>query len=84
MAKNTKFAGEQPTVGSDKGSGVVRKKPATRKGPTPRKCSDDERYRMIAESAYYRAEQRGFQGDLALDDWLRAEAELDALLSKDE
>ncbi|MCC6208279.1 MAG: DUF2934 domain-containing protein [Gammaproteobacteria bacterium] len=39
---------------------------------------------MIAESAYYRAEQRGFQGDLALDDWLRAEAELDALLSKDE
>ena len=37
-----------------------------------------ERYRMIAEAAYLIAEQRGFQGDLSMDDWLQAEAEVDA------
>jgi len=33
---------------------------------------------MIAEAAYIIAEQRGFQGDMALDDWLQAEAAVDA------
>lgn len=42
--------------------------------------SDDERYAMIAEAAYLLAEQRGFGGDAALDDWLRAEAEISARL----
>ena len=37
-----------------------------------------ERYSMIAEAAYFIAEQRGFHGDLSLDDWLQAEAEVDA------
>ena len=37
-----------------------------------------DRYRMIAETAYLIAEQRGFQGDLSLADWLQAEAEVDA------
>lgn len=38
----------------------------------------EERHRMITEAAYLIAEQRGFQGDMALDDWLQAEAEVDA------
>lgn len=38
----------------------------------------EERHRMIAETAYLIAEQRGFQGDLSLQDWLQAEAEVDA------
>ena len=38
----------------------------------------DQRQRMIEEAAYYRAEQRGFQGDLAMDDWLQAETEINA------
>lgn len=38
----------------------------------------DERQRLIAEAAYLIAEQRGFQGEKALDDWLQAEAEVDA------
>ena len=42
--------------------------------------SDDERYAMIAEMAYLFSEQRGFRGDAALDDWLRAEAEISARL----
>jgi Protein of unknown function (DUF2934) len=35
--------------------------------------------RMIAEAAYYRAEKRGFAHGMALDDWLEAEKEIDAL-----
>jgi hypothetical protein len=38
----------------------------------------EERHNMIAEAAYRIAEQRDFQGDRALDDWLQAEAEVDA------
>jgi 23S rRNA maturation mini-RNase III len=38
------------------------------------------RHRMIAESAYRMAAQRGFQGGSALEDWLAAEAEIDAQL----
>lgn len=38
------------------------------------------RDRMIAEEAYHLAEQRGFAGDLALEDWLEAERLVDARL----
>lgn len=41
--------------------------------------SADERERMIAEAAYFRAQQRGFTGD-PLEDWLSAEAEVDRRL----
>jgi len=40
--------------------------------------SADERQRKIAEAAYFIAEKRGFQGDLAISDWLQAEAAFDA------
>lgn len=35
------------------------------------------RRQMIAETAYFLAEQRGFKGGSALDDWLIAEAQVD-------
>jgi hypothetical protein len=35
---------------------------------------------MIAQAAYLRAERRGFSGGSEVDDWLAAEAEVDALL----
>lgn len=41
-------------------------------------AASEERHRLIAEVAYLIAEQRGFQGEGALDDWLQAEAEVDA------
>ncbi len=41
----------------------------------------EERHCMIAEAAYLIAERRGFLGVAALDDWLQAEAEVDARLS---
>jgi hypothetical protein len=45
-----------------------------------RAISGEERHRLIAEVAYYRAEQRGFIGGDPLADWLEAEAEIDRRL----
>jgi len=42
--------------------------------------SDEERRRMIAEAAYYRAQTRGFGSEQELDDWLAAEKEVDGRL----
>lgn len=35
-----------------------------------------ERRRMVAEAAYYRAEQRGFAPGSEVEDWLEAEAQI--------
>ena len=39
----------------------------------------DDRHKMIAAAAYYRAEKRGFKGNGAdaVQDWLEAEVEID-------
>jgi hypothetical protein len=37
---------------------------------------------MIAEAAYYKAERRGFRHDAIDQNWLDAEAEIDALLAR--
>lgn len=42
--------------------------------------SAEERRRMIAEAAYFRAMQHGFDGGNPLDDWLAAEREINRLL----
>lgn len=45
------------------------------------KITEEQRLGMIAEAAYYKAEQRGFCGGDPTDDWLAAESEINALLS---
>jgi hypothetical protein len=48
---------------------------------TPRlTVSEEARRAMIAEAAYLRAERRGFAAGNEEEDWLAAEAEVDALL----
>ena len=44
--------------------------------------SQQERQRMIAEAAYFRAMQRGFSGGDPLDDWLVAEREINRQLPR--
>jgi DNA anti-recombination protein RmuC len=44
--------------------------------------SEDQRRKLIADSAYFRAERRGFNGGDPLHDWLEAETEVDARLHK--
>lgn len=50
---------------------VARKTPAA-------PMSAEERYRAIAHAAYLRAEKRGFIPGREVEDWLAAEAEVDA------
>jgi hypothetical protein len=65
-------------------------------GPTPRKyrltkpksndvdrspvVSAEERERMIAEAAYFKAENRGFRDGDPIQDWIEAETEINAVL----
>lgn len=42
--------------------------------------SHEERWRMVAEAAYYIAQRRDFVGGDAIADWVAAEAEVDARL----
>ena len=46
--------------------------------------SAKERYQMIAEAAYFRAEKRGFTGGNIEEDWIAAEAEIDKILQASE
>lgn len=41
----------------------------------------ERRHEMISEKAFQRAEERGFAGDHAEEDWRAAELEVDALLA---
>ncbi len=65
------------------------KKPAKRPGtplaaaksvPSAPPVSAEERARMVALAAYFRSQKRGFDPGRDLDDWLEAEAEVDATL----
>jgi hypothetical protein len=44
------------------------------------RISPEERHRLIAEAAYYRASRRGFGSGTEVEDWLAAEAEIDGKL----
>lgn len=64
-----------------------RRRPAAEKPGTPAAgsaaraaVSEDARRAMVAQAAYLRAERRGFVGGDEVEDWLAAEAEVDALL----
>jgi hypothetical protein len=48
----------------------------SRKSIRPLTVSEEERQALTAEAAYYRAEQRGFQGGDPVEDWLAAEREI--------
>ena len=62
---------------------TARPLPGTRKAPAPPvrvALTVEARHAMIAASAYLRAERRGFAPGHETEDWLAAEAEVDALL----
>lgn len=59
-----------PRAGVRKGAPTAPRMALTREG----------RHALIAEKAYLRAERRGFDPGHETEDWLAAEAEVDALL----
>lgn len=85
---------QSTTVTSKKSSAksVAKSKPAAVKRQPAKSSKDDpasagqiavngeDRHSMIATAAYYRAERRGFNSGCETEDWLEAEAEIDAML----
>ena len=63
------------------GHGAKASKAPIAEAETGRDVTTEERWKMIAEAAYYHAEKRGFGGD-PTDDWRAAEADIDAKLAK--
>ncbi len=59
---------------------VVVPKPVAKVATKAMSVSDAQRYRMVAEAAYYRAESNQFKSD-PLRDWIEAESDIAALLS---
>ncbi|MGA2400002.1 MAG: DUF2934 domain-containing protein [Steroidobacteraceae bacterium] len=47
-----------------------------------KRVSAEERRRMIAQAAYFRAERRNFAPGRELEDWVAAEAEVDRGLAR--
>lgn len=78
------------TTTSRSGKTTLAKKPPTSTTPARKTqtraraagINPEIRYQMIAEAAYLRAEQRGFNGGDPLEDWLAAEHEVDLLLAE--
>lgn len=62
-------------------TGTQRRSPRGRKSTTSGAVNPEQRHRMIAEAAYYIAEQRGFNGGDSVRDWLLAENEIDRRLA---
>lgn len=64
-----------------KGNGdIPKRKKASKSASVTGAVTPEQRYRMICETAYYRAEQRGFIGGSAEQDWREAEIEVDQML----
>ncbi len=67
--------GAPKTASSRRGAGSSRNRRIREETVTA-----EERRRLIAEAAYFKAERRGFVCGGELEDWVEAEAEVDALL----
>jgi hypothetical protein len=74
---------KSPSSSKVTGKPSVKKTRSHRGGAKTAVPEQDEtrRRQMIAEAAYFLAEQRGFQGGSAFDDWLIAEAQVDQQLN---
>lgn len=57
-------------------------KPTRDLKPMDAPASDETRYKMIAEAAYFLAQRSGFTGNHALEDWLESENQVNAMLTR--
>jgi hypothetical protein len=44
--------------------------------------TEEERWQMVQTAAYFRAEQRGFEGGNPDQDWFEAESDVDRMLGR--
>lgn len=79
MAKKT--TPSTPREKTAKKTTTVRKKATNRPRIAAKTLlSDEQRYQMVAEAAYYNAEKRGFMAGSDIQDWLDAEKKVNASL----
>jgi hypothetical protein len=79
-AKTASTTAKSTTKSADKP--VAAKATRTRKTTAKKKsASPEERYHMICTAAYFIAEKRGFEGGYEMNDWIAAEAQIDATLN---
>jgi hypothetical protein len=76
----TAIQGKAPEVTPIVAAARAVPQPAERASARPLAISSEERRRMIAEAAYYRALRRSLGEGNPDRDWIEAEAEIDALL----
>jgi len=55
---------------------MARKQPAKPRAAKTQQKVPSDLNKLVAEAAYYRAQQRGFTPGHELDDWIAAEAEV--------
>jgi len=71
-----------PAPSADNARRAARSRKSPPATPAGARVTSEARRALIAEAAYLRAERRGFSPGHETDDWLAAEAEVDALLSE--
>jgi hypothetical protein len=81
-SKNSKPGSKKVFTASNTETGVAGILDAARGRADSIEVSNEERYQLIAKTAYFRAEQRNFAPGYELEDWLHAEAEIERKLSQ--
>lgn len=76
-APANKAGAAKPLAAEDKPAKVS----VPRKSANKKNVSHEQRYHMIATAAYYLAERRGFSHGYEMQDWISAEADIDAMLN---
>ena len=88
-AAPAKAASAKPKTAAEAAPKIKADKPTAKTAPAKGKAgksngatpiTPEQRYRMICDAAYFRAERRGFIGGNSAEDWTAAEVEIDGLL----
>lgn len=86
MKQRKEFGSQLKSTGDNVQAKAQTNKPAhtitTGREAPPASGFAQERHRLIAEAAYYRAQARGFAPGGEMDDWIQAEAEIDHVLAR--
>lgn len=76
-----KMKARSEPISKTRGNGSRRQaRGANASAPSSSAGRDCPREQMVAEAAYFRAEQRGFVPGSEMSDWLQAEADVEALV----
>jgi hypothetical protein len=78
VAKPAKAAA--PKVAAKKTTAAKPAASRSSKAKSIKNVTPEQRYRMICDAAYFRAEKRNFAPENEVQDWLDAEAEINRLL----